>query len=377
MNKIILSTVGTSLLTNQIDRQNEGSWFKQLSDSSNLSPNNIPAEVAEIIEKLKDRATRKLKQGNVATIRRASAELNGIYGIYHNDLSLGKRDMHYLIATDTAQGRATGEIIKSFLLDRGLSADLYIPSGLSTASTASFSEGIDDLLAWLRENIYHGYKNTHKIYFNLVGGFKSMQGYMNTLGMFYADAIVYIFEGQNSELITIPRLPLSIKVDRATIEPYKLQLALMNVGADLKISEAEGIPEALVYALDDEMTLSTWGKLVWGECKDEILAQELLSFRYLTYEPSFIEDYNKTKDDSKRVKLQETLAKVSQLLITHQGDRSILRKDGGILYETYTGKHSNIDHFRITQNNRVSCIPKEDGLLLRHYGEHDYVNNNP
>jgi hypothetical protein len=64
-----------------------------------------------------------------------------------------------------------------------------------------------------------------------------------------------------------------------------------------------GIPEALVYVIDDEMTLSTWGKLVWGECKDEILAQELLPFPRLIYQQkTFIEeDYNTSKDKGKRV----------------------------------------------------------------------------
>jgi putative CRISPR-associated protein (TIGR02619 family) len=377
--KIVLSTVGTSLLTNQIDRQNpeESGWFKKLSDRSNLTNQDTPEDVLNIIEQLKIRAINKLEHGNTAIIRRASAELNGIYGIYNNDLELSKQDLHYLIATDTAQGRATAEIIQTFLLKKGFSVNIYMPPGFSTASTATFSEGIDNLLVWLREDIYKSYKNTHKIYFNLVGGFKSMQGYMNTLGMFYADAIIYIFEGQNSELITIPRLPISIAVDRSTIEPYKVQLALMNAGAELKLSEVEEIPESLVYVADKDTILSTWGKLVWGECKDEILAQELLQFPRLVYQQTFIEDYKKTKDKDKRVKLQETLAKTSHLLVKHHGDHSILRRDGGILYETYTGKHSDIDHFRVTQNARVSCVLKDGKLSLRHYGEHDYVNDNP
>lgn len=375
--KIIISTVGTSLLTNQINHKTESSWFKKLSNCSNLSCEDTPKEVVEIIKQLKQRAIAKLKGDNPTEIRRASAELNGIYGIYSNDLRLCKRDLHYLIATDTAQGRATGEIIQTFLLANGVSVNIYVPPGFSTATTANFSEGIDHLLIWLREDIYQSYRHSHKIYFNLVGGFKSLQGYMNTLGMFYADAIIYIFESENSELITIPRLPISIQVDRATIEPYKLQLALMNAGADLKVSAAVGIPESLVYIVDDEMTLSTWGKLVWGECKQEIFDEELLLFPGIHYQSSFIEDFNKTKDRDKRVKLQETLAKTSHLLIKHHGDRSILRQDGGILYETYSGKGSQIDHFRITQRTRVSCIVEAEGLSLRHFGEHDYVNDNP
>lgn len=375
--KIILSTVGTSLLTNQIDRQTESQWFRQLSDYSNFSCENTPQAVVEIIKQLKERASKKLQLGNPATIRRACAELNGIYGIYSNDLRLCKQDLHYLIATDTAQGIATAEIIQTFLLANGVSVNIYVPPGFSTANTTSFAEGIDHLLVWLREDIYQSYQHSHKIYFNLVGGFKSLQGYMNTLGMFYADTIIYIFESQDSELITIPRLPISINVDRAIIEPYKLQLALMNAGADLKVDTVRGIPEALVYVLEDEMTLSTWGKLVWGECKHELLTEELLPFPNLDYEPSFTEDFNHSKDRNKRIKLQETLAKISYLLHKHHGDRSILRRDGGILYETYGGQSSEIDHFRVTQKTRVSCVLQAGKLSLRHFGEHDYVNDNP
>lgn len=375
--KIILSTVGTSLLTNQIDRHRESDWFEQLSNCSNLTIQDTPDEVLEIIEQLKQRAAKKLREGNPGNNRRDCAELNGIYGIYSNDLRLCQHDLHYLIVTDTAQGKAAGEVIQTFLLANDVSVNTYVPPGFSTATTSHFAEGIDNLLVWLREDIYLGYRDSHKIYFNLVGGFKSLQGYMNTLGMFYADAIVYIFESKDAELITIPRLPISIKVDRVTIEPFKLQLALMNAGMDLKVASAVGIPEALIYTVDADMTLSTWGKLVWGECKQEILSEELLAFPGLDYQSSFVEDFNKTKDFHKRVKLQETLAKIAHLLHKHNGDRSILRQDGGILYETYAGKASEVDHFRVTQNTRVSCQLQGGILSLRHFGEHDYVNDHP
>jgi hypothetical protein len=31
---------------------------------------------------------------------------------------------------------------------------------------------------------------------------------MNTLGMFYADEVIYIFEAKTADLIRIPRLPI-------------------------------------------------------------------------------------------------------------------------------------------------------------------------
>ncbi|ACK73895.1 CRISPR-associated protein, APE2256 family (plasmid) [Gloeothece citriformis PCC 7424] len=375
--KVIISTVGTSLLTNQINRETERDWFKQLSNHANLTWDNLPNSVKEIIEELKFRASEQLKQNNLKKIRQASAELNGVFGIYDNDLTTGKVDLHYLIATDTAQGQATAEIVQAFLLQRGLSVNIYTPSGLSTANTSAFSEGIDQLIVWLREEIVKNYRGGYKIYFNLVGGFKSLQGYLNTLAMFYADAIAYIFEGENSELITIPRLPISI--DHSVIEIYKVPLALMSNGAELSVSEVGGIPESLVYAVDGVLILSTWGKLFWGECKDEFLSGDLLEFKGLVYLDSFLQDYKKAKNPLQRIQLQNTLAKVCCFLEKSGGDTAILRGNnaGGILYDSYTGKYSQYDHFRVSLNWRVSCVAKEGVLYLRHFGEHDDVNNNP
>lgn len=381
--KIIISTVGTSLLTNQINRETERHWFQKLAAHANQQLTEIPDEVQEILESLETRAATQLRQENLSKIRRASAELNGIYGIYNNNINQGKQDLHFLIATDTAQGQITAEIVKNYLLEKGLSANLYTPSGLSTANTTVFSEGIDQLIVWLREDIVKPYRKSYKIYFNLVGGFKSLQGYLNTLAMFYADAIAYIFEGDNSELITIPRLPITL--DYSVMKTYEVPFALMKAvtevkgGGEIKLKDYPSIPEALVYVVEEEMTLSTWGKLVWGECKDEILSGSLLTFPSLVYLDTFREDYKKIKDQTKRVKLQETLAKVAVLLHQSQGDTAILRANhaGGILYDTYTGKYSNIDHFRVNQNWRVSCTVEEGKLVLRHCGEHDYVNKNP
>lgn len=374
--KLIISTVGTSLLTNQIDRQNEGHWFLELSNHANETLTQVPNSVKEKLDILKERAKVQLSQGTLTKIRRASAELNGIYGIYNNDLSQGKQDLHYLIATDTAQGQTTAEIVRDYLLNQGISVNIYTPKGLSTANTSVFSDGIDQIIIWLRETI-KPYQADYQIYFNLVGGFKSLQGYLNTLAMFYADAIAYIFEGESSELIIIPRLPITLNL--SLIEAHKLPLLLMSASADLNPSDYPNIPEALVYILDQEMTLSTWGKLVWGEAKESILSDKLIDFPSLVYEESFREDYNRIKESRKRIKLQEMLAKVSVILEKANGNTAALKANnaGGILYDSYTGKHSGIDHFRLNDDWRVSCQSFEGKLILRHFGKHDYVNNNP
>ncbi len=198
MRRVVISTVGTSLLTNQINRANsdENPWYNRLRDTANLSKKEIEEKhpgVDDIIKALQERAIAKLKKGDVASIRRASAELNGIYGLYENQLSQAKQDVHWLIPTDTAQGKTTAEIVQSFLQDseRGLNVSIYDESpGISTASTSIFSDGMDTLIAWLRETLPSWKDSGYKVCFNLVGSFKSLQGYLNTIGMFYADEII-------------------------------------------------------------------------------------------------------------------------------------------------------------------------------------------
>ena len=372
MGKVILSTIGTSLLTQQIDRGNSDkkNWYPKLRDTANLKLERIPEDIQQIISTLKVRASQKLQEGNIKDIRLASAELNGIYGLYSEELSNGKADMHWLISTDTAQGSETAKIVESFLQSQNLSAQVFTPRGLSADSTRNFSEGIDELIIWLESSI-QGYE---KVYFNLVGGFKILQAYLNTIGMFYANEIVYIFEGIDSELIKIPRLP--IKIDESIVEPYKLEFALMAAGLWIPTSKLSGIPESLLFSSDNECILSNWGRLIWNRVKKQTLSDDLLPYPRLKYEYSFKEDYKATKDSTKRVKLQEVLAKVSYLLAKHQGNTGCLKGDGGVLYEVYTNKQG-IAHFRVTQGIRVSCTAKNGCLMLRHYGPEPDVNRNP
>ena len=192
--------------------------------------------------------------------------------------------------------------------------------------------------------------------------------------MFYADEIIYIFEGVNSELIRIPRLP--IKIDESIIEPYKCEFALMAAGIWLSRSELSDLPESLLFFSGDECILSNWGLLIWNRMKSEVLAQALLEYPRINYEVSFIKDYESTLDPTKRVKLQEVLAKISYLLSKENGNTGALKGDGGVLYDVYTNQ-GGIAHFRITQGIRVSCTAKDRQLYLRHYGTEPEVNRNP
>jgi putative CRISPR-associated protein (TIGR02619 family) len=369
--RLVISTVGTSLLINQIkNKKSESDWSSRLQDTANRTEKEIEkgSKIYDIIQDLKQRAEEKLAQANTIEIREASAELNGIYGLYKDRLDLGAQDVHWLVTTDTAQGQVTAKILKNFLGSHNISTDIYTPKDLSTASTEKFTNGIDELLKWMDELIPGYQSSDYKICFNLVGSFKALQGYANTIGMFYqADEMIYIFEG-SSEVITIPRLP--IQVNHSVIKP--VQFALMAAGAFVKLSELESVPDTLILKAGDEAILSNWGRLTWNNCKRSFLSSNLLPFPKLEYQKSFITDFEKASSEEERVKLQETLARVSYLFDKSNCDTAPLKSDGGLLYEVYKKEDSKqidgLAHFRVTKALRVSCVTSGNVLILRHYG---------
>jgi putative CRISPR-associated protein (TIGR02619 family) len=380
MPRLVISTVGTSLLTNQVDRDfDPNNWLERLQKTANYTIeeiNKYHEDVSQIIEDLKQRAEEKLygAEADVQEIREASAELNGIYGLYNEQLAQGISDTHLLIATDTAQARITAEIVESFLKSQGLAnTSTCIQPGLSTASSNTFTEGIAKLIPSIQETIFSCKKSQYQIYFNLVGGFKALQGYFNTIGMFYADELIYVFEGTN-EVIKIPRLPITIA--RSEVEPYKVQLAMMDVGEILTSwEEAKKVPKEWVIIDGQEMTLSTWGQLIWNQCNDDLLSRnDLLDFpkSKLDYRDSLKDDYQRIQNPQERIQLQKEIAKVACALINHKDGISVLKEGrGGVKLRRYTG--TDIEHFNITDSLRVSCKLIEGRLWLRYYGTHNHV----
>ena len=106
--RFVLSTIGTSSLTNQINNDDPSGWRRLLRNSANRKMDELDSETKTVIDTLADRAFEQLLEDDVQINRRISAELNGIYGIYNGRLPQNSPDQHYLICTDTAQGQKTG-----------------------------------------------------------------------------------------------------------------------------------------------------------------------------------------------------------------------------------------------------------------------------
>ncbi|MEH1945151.1 MAG: putative CRISPR-associated protein [Nostoc sp.] len=377
MQRLVITTVGTSLLTNQIDRTSdeENSWYKKLLETANYSDEQMLKfeHIIYIIEELKARAKNQLN-GDIEDFCKASAEINGIYGLYGKKIE--KLDHHCLIYTDTAQGRYCAIMLENFLKSKGVNNTLQLYSeNFTTDSNEQFMEGIANLVPILKKKILEDYKG-YTICFNLVGGFKAMQGYFNTIGMLYADEIIYIFEGSN-QVIRIPKLP--IMIDKSQVDEYAIPLAVIDIGSvPISWEPANKVPKNWLTFTGKEIGLSVWGKLIWNECKHELLSKDkLLKFPkfipQLEYLSSFEDDYKNTSDVSKKVILQDKIARVAYLLLKYRDGISALKDDDILRLRKY--ENTDIEHINITkQELRVSCkVINSNKLSLRFFGTHEYI----
>jgi len=381
---LIVSTVGTSLLTNYAIGNKDSILNQLLRDMANAVEKELAEEQKAAIDSATAAVEAMLQNAGVKELTALSAELNGLYSYYGQDFWSGSPalDYHVLIATDTYQGRKTADLLMEHLKKTGIkSVDIQVPRGLSTRNCGSFTAGVNDIIAWCEDTLPGYRQSRYRVVFNLVGGFKSLQGYMNTLGMFYADEIIYIFEAPTADLIRIPRLPVSMD-DVPALRQKASLFALMENGHLAEKEEVADVPEIYLDFDQDYCILSTWGLLVWKRNKRKILSGDLLEFPALVYEKSFIKDYQAIVDSDFRTDIQSTLAKVS--LIYRERGLEGLRGDTGLRYKDLDNHRDSsgrkIGHFRLNQGRRITCAPDGQVLCLRHVGEgseHDHINNNP
>ncbi|MEW6636476.1 MAG: putative CRISPR-associated protein [Actinomycetota bacterium] len=253
-----------------------------------------------------------VEEADTGRIKRLSAELNGVLTYYGGapEPASGGADLHVLITSDTYLGQRVGEIIELWLRSRGLAVDVWRPSGLVTNDRDSFREAMATLIHRC-EDVLTDYRNSgYRIAFNLTGGFKSAQGFLQTIGMFYADEIFYIFE--TGSLLSIPRLPIKLDTE-GVIGEHDKAFRRLGLGEVLSAEECEGIPETLLFQAGQEATLSEWGTLVWKRGKKQLYGKRLINpLSGLRYAPHFkrkVERLNLTAE--RLARLNERLDELS------------------------------------------------------------------
>lgn len=204
----VLSPCGTSLLTNQADDTERRLVGKY---ANTKQPEQISQEDKAKLESLVARVKEKLASADLDLASKMSAELNGIIKLYGGQLS-NSQDYHVLVCTDTWLGEITATFVAEWLRAKGPTVEVKRQVDLQTKDITSFQIALSDLVIWC-ESIVTGYrKSGYKVVFNLTGGFKSVQGFLQTLSTFYADEAIYIFETAK-DLLRIPRLPVEMSAE--------------------------------------------------------------------------------------------------------------------------------------------------------------------
>lgn len=265
----LLSTCGTSLLTNHGDDAARRLVTRHANKRTSAE---VDAPDRTTLQELIERVRVWIPNAALAEVAAKSAELNTITKFYGGRPPAGG-DYHVLVCTDTWLGQATADLVKSWLQQQGCGVEVLRQKDLRTDSLAAFQLALSELVAWCDQAIPPWQGQGYRIVFNLTGGFKSVQGFMQSLAMFYADEVVYIFESQ-TELLRIPRLPVrmapidAMRDSLTTFRRLALQLPVDPAGLS-------AIPGTLLLHLDSEVALSPWGELTWRQARRELYAEQL------------------------------------------------------------------------------------------------------
>ncbi|MDR3055908.1 MAG: hypothetical protein LBU53_11030 [Zoogloeaceae bacterium] len=268
---IILSTCGTSILTNDVDEALRTMLTRHANSAKEEAiRKENPEEYQTIAAHIQDRKS-QFRGYAPQKAAEKSAELNGILAYYEGRLPPGANDVHYLLATDTWLGEATADIARGWLETNGIkNCQVIRHPDLQTADWPLFRSSLSGLVKWCAETIAPQRSPHCRVVFNLSGGFKSETGFLQTLGMFYADETIYMFE-RSGQLMRIPRLPARLEA-KEDIEKDLADFRRAALGLSVTAAKA-GI---YWFGMDGEFTLEPWGEMVFEEHKNAIYKEKIL-----------------------------------------------------------------------------------------------------
>lgn len=306
---IIVITTGTSVLRNKAtDEERE-----ILNRTANKKETDLSHEEKSTIDDIAKRQSDLLYKCSIPEVRKLSAELNGVLGFYRSSLEEGQNNLHFLLRSDTYQGAKAAEVISEWMENKGLKVQSENFPGLNTSSITDFTSAMSDLIKWCDQVLPAYSKNGYRVVFCLVGGFKSFQGFMQTLGMFYADESVYIYENSD-ELLRLPRIPVDLESSFASVIKEKHAIVRKMLYKEIPASECQGLPEIILYEIDGFCSLSPWGELIFNKFKEKYYSSEVLlpppstkikiikekALENISSDAARIRDFNERLDDLAR-----------------------------------------------------------------------------
>ncbi len=269
---LIVSTCGTSLLTNLARHEGGDLHTLAIQYANTTDPHTIPEDVRNRLDALLTKAGDVLVNADREEQQRLSAEMNGLF-LLEQEGSFRDPCLHWLVASDTWLGKGTAVCVQRALEKRGADVDVKTIQGLRTDSPDDFRNAVSLLARFCAREVKAFRDAKRKVIFNLTGGFKAVQGFMQALGMLYADDIVYVFE-RTAALLHIPRLPVDIDALQVVREHEQV---FRRLAANLLVTpdQVEGMPETLYECTDDMIDLSVWGEALWEEARDALMQERL------------------------------------------------------------------------------------------------------
>lgn len=360
--RFILSSCGLSILTNYLKKFNifPGEVYKY----SNLKKEEIDKEFLEKVEGAIGELKKEMVNYSNEELKRLSAELNALISFYKGRFD--ERDVHFLFVTDTYLGELVAELLVNFFESKGINAQKFKAKDLKTSSVEEFEVALSDIVkelsVWLEEYQSKGYE----VIFNLTGGYKSVNSFLQTMATLWADRSIYIFEGSN-ELLEIPKLPL--KIDRAIFAKYFNVFRKLEKGLKVTEEEVKGIPSAVVIKIDNDYSLSSWGEIIWQKYKLEVMKSDI--FVPLSGKITYSEEFKKDFEDlnpSEKSQLNRSIEKLENLAERGENLKSLnYHPLKGEIAKKYSHEFYPFDG---NDNRRVYCNEKDWKIVLEKIGSH-------
>ncbi len=350
--RCILSPCGTSLITN-VARNFPDGGAPVTRYANARTREDIPAVELATLETYLEAAEKTLQQGDVTAWRKASAELNGITRLYPTGRPTGN-DIHFILRSDTWLGGQTARTIADWLTTQGQIAEVIHIPDLRTDDLFLFQAGMSNLVGWCAEHLVPLRESGQQVIFQLSGGFKSVQGFLQSLSTFYADEAVYIFES-GQDLLRLPRLPVKLDLT-GTIREHLTAFRRMAAGLTMPADTVEGIPETLLLVIDDAATLSPWGELAWDQSGKYLFSEQLWETPspHLQYGNRFIDSLTGLSKE----RLQTINTRITDLAIFLETGQNPKRLD----FKALKGDHRPSTH---------ECDAWADGDARRLFGHHE------
>jgi len=316
MPNFILTTCGTSILTNGASSEDRTLVGK----TANHREADLDATQRAALDTLRASRTQELADATPERAARLSAELNGILSHYafNPSAEAKRRDVHYLLASDTHLGRMTRDLAADWLRAFGFAQVVPLDvADLRTSSLDEFRSGTSDLTSTLDRVVSEHRNSGHRIHFNLTGGFKSVNAFIQLLGALWADEVFFVFESSR-ELMRIPRLPFKLDAERTVTEHLPTFRRLAIVGS-APLGDLADFPDGLLLTLGSEAWLSQWAEAVFASLRHRIYSTDILPpwTDRVRFAPTFLKSTTGLAADRNRL-LNERIDDLCRFALTGQ-----------------------------------------------------------